>query len=293
MSDARERISIRLEIDVPVGAAVHMPSLGRAPRVISEDPNIKSTDPGAGDTKTVRPRTTSATGCICAQVIFNIIPAAVIAKVYPEPNATPHASPPNGSVAGLPDATRLIWSWNDNQASGGGSALPLTDHLPNPPYPLSTFTIWYKISALDPWTIVQVQFSGRTGALGFCGGTGTGTGSGSGAGVQTDCCDDPLPAQLHVTITGDSFANGTYPLTYNTQTGQWESANILGPCIAAAGAPMLALICDAIEGFFIVVNGNALPKFADSENCSPFDVVFNDVFLVEGCGGYATLEFTL
>jgi hypothetical protein len=187
VSERDNHIKISFKVEIPVGVAVQVQPEGSSdghpplhPQMADTD--LRSIDPDAGVTKSVRPSSQSALGTICARVVFNLTPDDVRARVYPEDSPTIPSSPPSSATQGVKDATDstgMTWVWNDAKtAPHPGCAIPRTDHLPATAatLPTSTFVVWYKKPSATTWSMLTPrQFQGKTGTSGFCG-----TGSGSG-----------------------------------------------------------------------------------------------------------------
>jgi hypothetical protein len=298
VSDPRENIRIRLEIDIPAGLApaVQLPvqAKARGPRRLLgprlDDPNVSSVDPDGTTPKLVRPRPgVSATGCICAKVVFKVPVSNVNGMVYPEGVSNPCEEPCDGAVPGQDDGTHMTWTWDDAQTPpAAGSALPCADHMPTPPYPTNTFVFWYT-GPDGVLTADYVQFQGQTGNQGFCG-------SGSGSGGLFGTAIHVLPATLHAVITGGLACDGTYALTHSgasSSSGQsWGYAGPLGSCPAVhgPGSNLLVTHHGGINRWSLTTpGGTAHPATA---SLSPLRLVFANQNL-RACGGSSSATITI
>lgn len=106
--------------------------------------------------------------------------------------------------------------------------------------------------------------------------SGNATGGGSDL-VITSCCPSGLPLTLHATVSnlgsGCSCLEGSFALTWNAGTKQWESQNIScngGSCIA-----LLACIDGQFNFGFSGTDGNnsvGANSIADTFTCSPLEI---------------------
>jgi hypothetical protein len=94
--------------------------------------------------------------------------------------------------------------------------------------------------------------------------------SSSSSGNQTCCPGLTVPNTIFATVTGTTNCNGTYTLTYNPTTNQWENFSVLGLC-PTSSAPTFAVKCQPTSGggiWHLIINGQESTGLVS--NCSPF-----------------------
>lgn len=160
-------VSIRLEVQVPVGAGPVLTHLEPCPKL---DVFFNRSVPAAGDTVPVKPSGTSGLGSICATVGYSTAQIAVKALVYPAAlyPSGPNPPLPSSAVLGTPSAGDTVWSWTDS------NMVPGADHSTVSPGAKNYLCVWRDQGGGNFVFDGSVFFYGLTGTSGPCG-----SGSGS------------------------------------------------------------------------------------------------------------------
>lgn len=159
MSDSNQTVSIRLDIQVPIGATVT--SSGKKLTF-----GLNDSDPYTGSTKKVE-----ADGTIKASVSFNHDAKLVWAQVIPSPPG-PFPDKPNMASAKLGKAVSettagsgVTKEWRWDNALLANSQLPGTGHDAGGISVANKFVLWYKDPAViipDPeWEMIIITFYGK------------------------------------------------------------------------------------------------------------------------------------
>lgn len=114
--------------------------------------------------------------------------------------------------------------------------------------------------------------------------------------IQTDCCENPVPSTLSVTVTNSTgctcVGSTTFSLIYNSGTSQWEGSNLFGSC--GSTNIQLAFYCVVVSNAFNLdmTFSNSCATTVGSVgsllSCSPFHWsggIGNNDLTVCGCAG--------
>jgi hypothetical protein len=143
---------------------------------------------------------------------------------------------------------------------------------------------------------------GCCGCEGSSGSSGSSTSSGSSASsggsvippITTACCpDDPIPANLTLTISG--VGGGAFPITYDAMEAVWKTG-VISLTGAGAGTMNLAFVCSGSSWILGNVPGPAdytITIASDVTICDPFSHTTEG--LLNGSGSYdgETRTFTV
>lgn len=87
--------------------------------------------------------------------------------------------------------------------------------------------------------------------------------------ITVDCCEEPVPFNLTLTIAGGTSCDGVYPMAYVAGNSRWETAGAVGSC------DFLGLAC--IGGEWSILVGEVATIAADfAPTCDPFSATFSN-----------------